>query len=172
LKFKYLIAIFSIIIIIAVFISVFLPRLLVWPQNAMDFRYLTLPLLVLMVLLLGGLGIFFLSNYRLLNLLEREDWPALSHYLEQKTIIKGRYNNRRVKLLASTYLVMSDFLSVLKLENKIMLAKPSIVEKNVLVFGAARVLSGNHKEIEKWRTEKALETTKFKRPDLLGGDDV
>lgn len=28
------------------------------------------------------------------------------------------------------------------------------------------LLSGNHKEIEKWRTEKALERTKAKRPDL------
>ena len=29
------------------------------------------------------------------------------------------------------------------------------------------LLSGNHKEIEKWRKEKSLETTKKKRPDLL-----
>ena len=29
------------------------------------------------------------------------------------------------------------------------------------------LLSGNHKEIEKWRTEKSIETTKIKRPDLL-----
>jgi len=29
------------------------------------------------------------------------------------------------------------------------------------------LLSGNHKEIEKWRAEKALEITKLKRPDLM-----
>ena len=29
------------------------------------------------------------------------------------------------------------------------------------------LLSGNHKEIEKWRKKKALELTKKKRPDLL-----
>ncbi len=29
------------------------------------------------------------------------------------------------------------------------------------------LLNGNHKEIEKWRKEKALENTKKKRPDLL-----
>ena len=28
------------------------------------------------------------------------------------------------------------------------------------------LLSGNHKEIEKWRTEKSLEKTREKRPDL------
>jgi len=49
-----------------------------------------------------------------------------------------------VRLLASSYLVISDFPSVLKLENKAMLAKPSVVYKNMLIFGAARVLSGYH----------------------------
>ena len=29
------------------------------------------------------------------------------------------------------------------------------------------LLSGHHKNIEKWRREKALENTKKKRPDLL-----
>ena len=29
------------------------------------------------------------------------------------------------------------------------------------------LLSGNHKEIEKWKKEKTLEITKFKRPDML-----
>lgn len=29
------------------------------------------------------------------------------------------------------------------------------------------LLSGNHKEIEKWRDEKSLENTRIKRPDLL-----
>jgi tRNA (guanine37-N1)-methyltransferase len=32
------------------------------------------------------------------------------------------------------------------------------------------LLSGNHKEIERWRREKALEKTREKRPDLLGPD--
>jgi len=49
-----------------------------------------------------------------------------------------------VRLLASSYLVISDFQSVLKLESKAILAKPSVVNKNILIFGAARILSGNH----------------------------
>jgi len=78
--------------------------------------------------------------------LEREDWPALAYYLEQRIYTKRRYNTRNVKLLASSYLVISDYASVLKLEGKAMLAKPSVVEKNILIFGAARVLSGNRPE--------------------------
>jgi len=99
-----------------------------------------------MILLLVSMGIFFLFNYRLLSLLEREDWPALAYYLENKIFIKKRYSSRNVRLLASSYLVISDFHSILKLENKAQLIKPSVIGKSVLIFGAARILIGNHKE--------------------------
>jgi hypothetical protein len=97
-----------------------------------------------MVLILICFGIYFLSNYRLLSLLEREDWPALAYYLEQKIYVKGRYNPKKVQLLASSYMVISDYPSVIKLEGKAALSKPSVVEKNVMIFGSARVLSGDY----------------------------
>jgi hypothetical protein len=92
------------------------------------------------------MSVFFMLNYRLFSLLEREDWPALSYYLERKIYVKGRYNSRDVRLLASSYLVVSDYASVLKLENKAYAAKPSVIKKNVLIFGTARVLNGNYQE--------------------------
>ncbi|MDR3020714.1 MAG: hypothetical protein LBU66_07410 [Treponema sp.] len=146
MKFKYLIIVFSIIILIIILITALLPLLLAEQDFAISFRYITLPLLIFLALLLICIFVFFLSNYRLFSLLEREDWPALSYYLEQIIFVKGRYSAPKVRLLASSYLVISDYASVLKLENKAMLAKPSVVRKNALVFGTARVLSGNHKE--------------------------
>jgi hypothetical protein len=98
-----------------------------------------------MSVILVSLGIFFLFNYRLFSLLEREDWPALAYYLEQKIFVKDRYNNRFVKLLASSYMVISDYPSVIKLENKASIVKRSVVEKNILIFGSARVISGDTK---------------------------
>ena len=145
MKFKYLVIVFSIIIILIVLITALLPMLAGGP-SAVNFRFISLPLLIFMFLLLSGIGIYFLLNYRLLSLLEREDWPALAYYLEQKIIVKGRYASRDVRLLASSYLVISDYNSIQKLESKAALIKPSVVDKNVLIFGAARVLSGNHKE--------------------------
>jgi len=146
LKFKYLIIVFSIIIILIILITALLPLYMAGPESAVNFKYISLPLLIFMFLLLSGMGLYFIINYRLLSLLEREDWPALAYYLEQKIIVKNHYNSRNVQLLASSYLVISDYPSVQKLENKALLAKPSVVDKNVLIFGAARVLSGNHKD--------------------------
>ena len=145
MKFKYLIILFSIIIVIIILVTALLPVLLTGPVLMVDFWNVIMPVMVFMVLLLVSVIIFFLFNYRLLSLLDREDWPALSYYLEQKIFVKGRYSARKVRLLASSYLVISDFASVLKLESKVLLAKPSIINKYVLIFGAARVLVGNPK---------------------------
>jgi hypothetical protein len=145
MKFKYLMIAFIAIIAIVILITALLPLILTGPEFTANFQYVTLPLMIFMGFILVGMTLFFLLNYRLLSLLEREDWPALSYYLEQIVFVKGRYSARRIKILASSYLVITDYASVLKLESKAMLAKPSVVEKNALIFGAARVLSGDCK---------------------------
>ena len=145
MKFKYLIIAFSILIVLFLLITALLPLIIPDPAQTANLRYMTSPLLFFMSAILVCLGIFFLINYRLFLLLEREDWPALAYYLEQKIYVKNRYSNRYVKLLASSYMVISDYPSVIKLESKAFLAKKSVVEKNVLIFGPARVISGDYK---------------------------
>jgi len=146
LKFKYLVIALSIAIAVIMLIAVLVPVLLAGPELAVNFRLVVLPLLILMFLLLACVSVFFMLNYRLFSLLEREDWPALSYYLEEKIYVKGMYHTQKVRLLASSYLVVSDYTSIFKLESKAMLAKPSVVEKNALIFGAARILSGSRKD--------------------------
>ncbi|MDR1949060.1 MAG: hypothetical protein LBQ38_06695 [Spirochaetaceae bacterium] len=102
------------------------------------------PLVLLLALLLIALNIFYFDNRRLFLLLEREDWPALVRYLEYKVIKRGRYSSRLVRLLANTYLVLSDSAAVISLENKVAIAKPALVEENALIFGAARVLGKDY----------------------------
>jgi hypothetical protein len=145
LKFKYLIMAFSMLIVLFLLITALLPLFVPEAAQVVNLRYVASPLLILMSVILVSFGIFFLINYRLFLLLEREDWPALAYYLEQKIFVKNRYNSWFVRLLASSYMVISDYPSVLKLENKAFLAKKSVVEKNVLIFGSSRVISGDYK---------------------------
>ena len=86
---------------------------------------------------------FFGYNWKLFSLLEREDWPALAHYLEDRVVRKGRWNSRLVKLLANTHLVLSDASAVIELEMKAAAAKPAVLSKVALVFGVARVLKND-----------------------------
>jgi len=99
-----------------------------WPQ-----------ILILLVLFIA-FNTFYFINRTLFLLLEKEDWPALVRYLEDRVIQKGRYSSRLVRLLANSYLVLSDSAAVMSLENKVALARPAVLEANVLVFGAARIL--------------------------------
>jgi len=146
LKFKYLVIIFCAVIFFILTTAVLLLLLVAGSEFLVHIKQIILPLVIFMVVILVFMGLFFFSNYRLFSLLEREDWPALSFYLEKQVYEKGRYSSRNVRLLASSYLVVSDYPSVIKLEKKILTVNPSLIRKNVLVFGSARILSGNHKE--------------------------
>lgn len=145
MKFKYIILVFNIILIF------FLSAVAVIPALYFDSGYVAMfwrsswPLALILFAALVILNVFFLRNRRLFWLLEREDWPALVDYLEQRLINRGRYPARLTRLLINSYLVMSDSAAVLRLENKLAIARPAQVEANALVFGAARILGGDPK---------------------------
>jgi hypothetical protein len=86
---------------------------------------------------------YYCVNAKVLSFLEREDWPALVQHLETRTLTKGRYSARSVRLLAQAYLILSDTASLVNLENMTALAKPRLVETYALIFGTARLLEKN-----------------------------
>jgi len=98
------------------------------------------PLILVLVILLLAFNVFYFTNRELFMLLEKEDWPALVRYLEDRVIQRGRYSPRLVRLLANSYLVLSDSAAVMNLESKVAIAKPALVDANILVFGTARIL--------------------------------
>ncbi|GHV82200.1 hypothetical protein AGMMS49991_07580 [Spirochaetia bacterium] len=120
------------------------------------------PLALFLFLVLAGMNLFFALNYRLYHLLEREDWPALVLYLEDRVLQKGRYSSHLVQILANAYLVLSDSASVMKLENQAAAAKPALLEKYALIFGAARILGKDFSGAVRFfelRLEAALEAS-------------
>jgi hypothetical protein len=128
--------------IMAVFLAVLclMPGLILGADFARVFWEANWFMVLLLGVILAGFDGYFVANRKLYDLLEREDWPALVHYLEDRVIRRGKFSPPLVRLLANTYLVLSDSASVLSLENKAAVAKPSLVESNVLVFGVARIL--------------------------------
>jgi hypothetical protein len=104
---------------------------------------LRLPAAILAAVLIA-LDIYWLFNQKLFRLLEREDWPALLSYLEIRFLRRGRYSARLTRLFVNTCLIMSDTRSVLDLENRLALAKPALVERNALAFGAAHILAKDY----------------------------
>ena len=121
-------------------ILVLLPLFLLGPSFSASFWRFNWPLLAVLIVLYIAFNVFYFSNRQLFLLLEKEDWPALVRYLEDIVIQKGRFSNRLVRLLANSYLVLSDTAAVMSLENKTAIAKPGLIDTNALVFGTARIL--------------------------------
>ena len=140
MKFKTLFLLFSITLIFFLGILVILPYYMLGTSYSETFWRTNWPLLLVWVFLFIGMNAFYFTNRRLFTLLEKEDWPALVRYLEDKVIQRGRYSPRLVRLLANSYLVLSDSAGVMSLENKTAMVKPGLVDANALVFGTARIL--------------------------------
>jgi hypothetical protein len=143
LKFKSIFIIFNTIVVFFLLAVCLIPLFILGPDLVSLFWAAGWPLVLVLVFALTALNVFYFSKRRLYYLLEREDWPALQDYLEQQVISRGHYTSRMVRLLANTYLVMSDSAGVMTLENKAAIANPALIEENALVFGAARILGGD-----------------------------
>ncbi|MDR2478821.1 MAG: hypothetical protein LBD48_05850 [Treponema sp.] len=141
MKFKSIVIIFNIIILFLLSAVTVLPGLFFGSSMAVMFLETAWPLAVVLGISFAALNIFFLVNCRLFMLLEREDWPALAHYLE--THNRGYRSSRRVRLLINSCLVMNDLAGILRLENRIAVARPALLEANALIFGAVRILGGD-----------------------------
>ncbi len=143
MKFKSVFLLFNIAVGVSFLFVFAMPFLALGGEYAFTFWKSNWPLAAALLLVLGALDGFFAYNWRLFTLLEREDWPALAHYLDERVVRGGRWNGRLVRLLANTYLVLSDADGVIELEGKAASAKPSLVRSNALVFGVARVLKND-----------------------------
>jgi hypothetical protein len=143
LKLQFIVITFNIIIVLFLSALALVPALVFGPGFAALFWRSLWPLALVLAAALITLNIFFLFNFRLYKLLEREDWPALVDYLEQSVLHKGRYSPWRLRLLLNSYLVMSDSPAVTRLEHKVAITKPALLEANALIFGTARILGGN-----------------------------
>jgi hypothetical protein len=143
LKFKSVFVLFNVAVGLS-FVFVFaMPFVALGGGYAATFWRTNWPLASALVVVLGAIDVFFAFNWKLFTLLEREDWPALAAYLEERVVRKGRWNSRLVRLLANTHLVLSDADAVVALEAEAAKAKPSLLDKNALVFGVARVLKND-----------------------------
>lgn len=163
MKFKSLFILFNLVILFSFLFVFAVPFFALGSDFAVSFWASNWPLALVLLLILGAIDAFFLANYTLFTLLEREDWPALVQYLEEKVLKKGKYSPRLVKLLANTYLVLSDAASVQILEQKLTYKKPVLLDKNALIFAAGRILSADHKGAYTFLTERA-ESSKLERP--------
>jgi hypothetical protein len=147
LKFKFLFVFFNFMILIFLSILFFMPFIILgdfFPLRGGIFIRSLWPLAAILAAGLIVLNIYYFSKRKLFRLLEREDWPALAEYLEARLPRPFPYPGYLVRLYVNTCLVLADSEAVMNLENRLALVKPVLVERNALLFGAARILGKDY----------------------------
>jgi hypothetical protein len=140
LKFSVIVVLSNVILLVFILLAFFLPFVALGPQSAGVFWRSAWPAAAFLLLILLAMNLFYALNSGFYRLLAREDWPALARYLEKRTIERGRYRFSDVRLLANTYLLLSDDEAFANLENKVVAANPMPIEKFSLIFGTGRLI--------------------------------
>lgn len=92
------------------------------------------------------MNLFFILNWKLYALLEREDWPAIHTLLSERLYTKGKFTNLNVRLMVNTCLLLSDMEGIQKLEETLRTKKSDMLKTHALLFGVARILKNKPEE--------------------------
>lgn len=114
--------------------------------------------IVLFVVLISILDIYFLRNWTLFDLLEKEDWPALLTWLDEKIYTKGRLNRPYASLLVNTALSVGQLDILAKLKNQILEKKPSLMKHMGVSLGIPVLKSGDRDAIRAYYSPLADDT--------------
>jgi hypothetical protein len=143
MKFRTIFVLFNIIIVASFAFTFVSPALVLGWREAGGFLLRNWPLALGFLAVLGVLDAFFARNWRVLYLLEREDWPALSSRLRQDIMAKGRYSATRVRLYLNTLVILADLDAAKELEDRIAAKKKRLLGRESLLFAIVRLLRGD-----------------------------
>ncbi len=130
-----------------------MPFFLLGARYALDFWASNWPLGTIMLSVLILIDAFFIANWRLFALLEREDWPALAHYLEARLDRKKSLSPRMARLLVNSYLALAEHQSAIALQKKFS-DKPKMLDALALPFGLAWLLAGDPEKAKAFLGER------------------
>lgn len=143
MRFKSIFWLFNIVVILAlILVSAASFFMLETNSAALFWRNMWL-LLLMFVLMIAALDFYFILNWKLFTYLEREDWPALLAWLEERLYLKGKLNRPYSNLLINTALSVSNLDAVKKLETEIRQRKPELIKSLGVSLGIPVLLEQN-----------------------------
>jgi len=106
--------------------------------------WIVLPMLVLLV---GVLDFYFIRNWKLLSLLEAEDWLGSLAWLENRLYVRRKLNRTYSSLLINTALSVSNLDAIRRLEVEIRQKKPVLLRTLGVALGIPVLLKQDWKAI-------------------------
>ena len=151
-KFKIIFALFNIVVLFSFIIIFFMPLIMLGWTYTKEFWVTNWYLPILFITVMGLLNAYFISNWKLFNLLETENWEGIRDYTLKK-LNDGKFRKQHVKVLINASLVSNDLKSILTAESVIREKKPSWLSEFALSFGIPYLLNNDPAAMEKYYSE-------------------
>ena len=148
MKFKTLFSLFNLIIVISFAFIFFMPLPVLGWEYALSFWGQNWPIALLFVAVLAGLDAYFVSNWRLFGLLEREDWPGLRTLLEARLAKRGVLSPSQTRIFLNACLIGQNPSRISELREAYVAKKVGFLPKIALGLGLPLVLEGKSDGIE------------------------
>ncbi len=152
-KFKLIFFLFNFIILLSFAVVLFMPIILLGPEYTRTFWSSTWYLPLFFLLTIGAIDGYFLAHWRLLTLLEEENWGELIEYLEEQCLRKGRLSGQFVRTLINAYFITNNVSRIEFLEKELREKKPALVKKFALQFGIPKMLHNDPDDIVRYFEE-------------------
>ncbi len=147
MKFKLIFFLFNAIILLSFLVVLLMPLILLGPEYTRTFWSSSwyLPLIFLVAIAL--IDAYFVAHWRLLSLLEEENWQGLIDYLEQQCLDKEKLRSQFVRTLINAYFITNTVSRIEELEKKVRAKKPAQLRKFALQFGIPKLLHNDPDDI-------------------------
>ncbi len=140
MKFKTIFYLFNAVVAFS-FLFIFLfPLLVLGGGYAAGFWKSNWFLGVFFLVILGVLNGFFFSNWKLFEFVEREDWTALTAWLDGRIFGKGLVRIQHVRLYVNAAMLRSDLAAIDRLETFLREKKPALLRRLAVLFGVGYLL--------------------------------
>ena len=150
MKFKTIFIIFNLVIVFSFLVIFFMPLLLLGTEHFSEFFVNNWYISLLFIATLAIFNSYFIVNWRLFQLLEKEDWLGLIEYLEDKIYKHRKVQKNYLKILVNSYLVTSQSEEILKLKDHVEHMRPNLIRQFSVAFGLPYLLTNRSEEAERY----------------------
>jgi hypothetical protein len=153
MKFKIIFVVFNAIIIVSFLFIFLIPYFMLGWAYTQSFWAENWTVGVVFVAVLAGLNGYFVWNWKLFTLLEREDWYALIDYIEDRVYTKKRLGKQHLRVLVNTYVITSQPEKISRLEQFLRENRASLVPRFALHLGIPHLLANDPEDMKSYYGE-------------------
>jgi hypothetical protein len=150
MKFKTLFLLFNLILVISFAFIFLMPLPVLGWEYAMSFWGQNWYIALAFVIILAGLNWYFLRNWKLFSLQEREDWPALRKLLEAELARRGVLSLDKTRIFVNTCLVGQSVSRISELRASYQERGVKFLPRVALSLGLPLVLEGKADAVEEF----------------------